>query len=215
MLELRVGDKVVVQEVWRGRLWSARPFIVVHHEPGLSALWMPAGTIFKGPSNPRTRPLKATPRERMLDNLRHVDWLHRDVPASISSLWIIPHGAWYCAQRGWLPNGDRLGWYVNFQEPVVQRPNALRTMDLALDLVVHPNGEQELKDRTEFDLLCAEGLLPETTSMAVLRDLEEVRRRLANDAFPFNERWASFEPDHPSATPLSLPDGWNVVLDDS
>ena len=210
MIELQVGAKVVVQEVWRGRLWSARPFVVIHDEPGLSALWMPAGTVFKGPSNPTTRPLKPTPRERMLENLRHVDWLHRDVTAPISSLWIVPHGAWYSAQRGWLPNGDQLGWYINFQEPLEQHRNTLRTMDLALDLVVHPDGQQELKDRTEFDVLCAERLISEPTAAAVLQDLEAVRNLLVSGESPFNQRWASFEPDTTIERP-SLPDDWDMT----
>jgi hypothetical protein len=160
MLELTVGSTVVLQEVWRGRLWCARPFsFVVHHEAEVSALWIPAGTIFKGPSNPCDRALKPTPRERMLDNLRYADWGHRDVVAQMSSLWVVPHDAWYSAQRAWLTDGTRSGWYVNFQEPLRQVLNTLRSMDLALDLVVDPDGTQHVKDRTEFDVLCAEGLI--------------------------------------------------------
>lgn len=86
MVALEVGTTVVVQEVWRDRVWCARPFVVVHHEAEMSAMWMPAGTVFKGPSNPTDRPLKPTPRERMLDNLRYADWRYRDVLAQMSSL---------------------------------------------------------------------------------------------------------------------------------
>lgn len=210
MIELEVGKPVVVQEVWRERLWCARPFIVVHHDPALSALWMPSGTVFKGPSNPRDRPLKPTPRERMLDNLRFADWKHRDVVAQMSSLWLIPHEAWYSAQRAWPAHGTRLGWYVNFQEPLRQLPNALRTMDLALDLVVDLDGTQVLKDQADFDVLCAEGLISDETSAAVLGDLTTARRRLTAKEPPFDVAWESFEPDW-TIPPPTLPDDWDVI----
>lgn len=210
MIELEVGTPVVVQEVWRDRLWCARPFIVVYHDTALSALWMPAGTLFKGPSNPRDRPLKPTPRERMLDNLRYADWNHRDVVAPMSSLWLVPHDAWYSAQRAWPADGTRLGWYVNCQEPLRQLPNALRTIDLALDLIVDLDGTQHLKDEADFDTLCREGLISEETSAAVLRDLAVARLRLAAKNPPFDEAWESFEPDR-TIPPPTLPDGWDVI----
>lgn len=199
-----------MQEVWCDRLWCARPFVVVHHDSALSALWMPAGTTFKGPSNPRDRTLKPTPRERMLDNLRYVDWGHRDVVAAMSSLWLVPHDAWYSAQRAWPADGTRLGWYVNFQEPIRQFPNALRTMDLALDLVVDLDGIQHLKDEADFDTLCGEGLISEDASVAVLRDLAGACLRLTEKSSPFEEVWERFEPDWTIAPP-TLPDGWDVI----
>jgi protein associated with RNAse G/E len=81
----------------------------------------------------------------MLDNLRHLDWEHRDIEAQMSSLWVVPHEAWYSAQRAWRGDGTRLGWYVNFQEPLRQASNAIRTMDLALDLVVDADGPNSSK----------------------------------------------------------------------
>jgi hypothetical protein len=210
VVELEVGMSVLVQEVWRDRLWCARPFVVVHHDSALSALWMPAGALFKGPSNPRNRTLKATPRERMLDNLRFVDWGHRDVVAPMSSLWLVPHGAWYSAQRAWPTDGTRLGWYVNFQEPLRQLPNALRTMDLALDLVVDLDGTQHLKDEADFETLCDEGLISEEASAAVRRASAAARLRLTDKSPPFDEVWETFEPDWTIPAP-TLPDGWDVI----
>jgi hypothetical protein len=210
---VRAGDQIVMQEVWRGRLWTARPATVVVDADDLLALWMPAGTAFKAPSNPGGRERKATPRERMLDNLRFVDWNLRDVEAPHSTLYLLIPGAWFAVWRSWVPDGTRLGWYVNFQEPFRRVGPGIRTMDLALDLVVAPGGERTLKDRAEFDTLGAEGLLSEATMQSVLAALDDAHRRLDGGEPPFEGRWAEFVPDPSWPTP-TLRSGWDVVDDD-
>lgn len=84
--------------------------------------------------------------------------------------------------------GTRLGWCVNIQEPLRQAPNALRTMDLALDLIVDLDGTQDLKDEAEFHTLCREGLISEQTSEAVRPDLASARRHLTKNKPPFERR---------------------------
>ncbi len=50
-------------------------------------------------------------------------------------------------------NGRLRGWYVNIGEPLEVSPNGVAYRDLALDLVVLPNGRQVVLDADEFAAL--------------------------------------------------------------
>jgi hypothetical protein len=43
------GDRIVLREIWRARVWSARPVIVVQDTPELLALYMQPGTPYEQP----------------------------------------------------------------------------------------------------------------------------------------------------------------------
>jgi hypothetical protein len=64
-------------------------------------------------------------------------------------------------------------WYVNLSYPALFSAESIIWQDLALDLVVYPNGEYRLLDEDEFDDLLLE---PEVRR----RCLETVREILAN-----------------------------------
>ncbi len=50
------GDAVVVQEVWRDRVWAAKPMRVVRDDGDCVALWFPKGTRWKAPTLHPTLP---------------------------------------------------------------------------------------------------------------------------------------------------------------
>lgn len=67
---------------------------------------------------------------------------------------------------------DRIkGWYCNIGKPAVLNGDELSYIDLALDLLVYPDGRQLVLDEEEFEAL---GLDVETKEKA-LAALEEVR----------------------------------------
>ena len=51
------GDSVAVREIWHGRVWKARPWIVVQDEPDLLVLWLPAGSRTMVPKGKPVLPL--------------------------------------------------------------------------------------------------------------------------------------------------------------
>jgi Protein of unknown function (DUF402) len=53
---------------------------------------------------------------------------------------------WFSVSRMFNSGGALLCWYVNFQRPPVWRPDS----DLALDLVVDPDGTRRWKDEDEY-----------------------------------------------------------------
>jgi hypothetical protein len=69
------GETIVLQEIWRGRVWAARPMRVVRDDD-LVALWFPRGTRWRAPTTPPTRPREATRAERFVTSLGLGDWTY-------------------------------------------------------------------------------------------------------------------------------------------
>ena len=63
------GTVIVVQEVWRGRLWAARPVVVVADGDDQIVLWSPQGTRRKVPVTPEARPEAPTRGEQHANSL--------------------------------------------------------------------------------------------------------------------------------------------------
>ena len=83
------GETIVIQEVWRGRLWAARPITIVHDGGEELVLWCPKGTVRKVPATPPSRPSPPTRPEWFADLLTHCDWTFRDSVWDVSTLWLL------------------------------------------------------------------------------------------------------------------------------
>ncbi len=57
----RPGDVVAIREIWDGRVWYARPAVVVRDEPNLTMLHVPAGVTCMEPVDDQGRPLRLLP----------------------------------------------------------------------------------------------------------------------------------------------------------
>jgi predicted RNA-binding protein associated with RNAse of E/G family len=76
------------------------------------------------------------------------------------------------------------GWYCNIARPAAIAPDGLTCEDLALDLLVFPNGQSIVLDRDEFEALA---LSVEERQRALLA-LEELRRMARRGEGPFTDR---------------------------
>jgi len=77
--------------------------------------------------------------------------------------------------------GGLKGWYCNMTRPMELTDEAIRWSDLALDLLVLPDGQQVLLDQDEF-----EALRPSVAMRARVKDaLDTLRRWVAEGHTPF------------------------------
>lgn len=193
--------------------------IVVDDTEQCLQLWLPAGTHRKVPAPPPT----ATGRERdpqglpteashrgVIENLQRGDWTHTDHVWDVSNLWILRPGSWYAIWVSWLPGGEHLGWYVNFQRPFRRTSLGIEAMDLMLDLVVEPDRSWRWKDQHEFDQLEQLNLLPADTIRHVRREAETVIVSIEDGIAPFCDPWPQWTPEPDWPIP-ALTSGWNVV----
>jgi hypothetical protein len=207
----QAGETVIVQEVWRGKLWSARPMAVVEDRGDFVALWYPKGTKFRVATTPPSRQRAPARLERFAANLSLCDWALAWFECDVSCLWLCDmeaaHHSIWCS---WRDDGSHMGWYVNMQEPFRRTKRGLQSMDLMLDIIVSPDGTWSWKDEDEFQMLIDQGLIDAAKAQAVRDDATRMIQDLAMNLAPFCDPWPDWRPDPYWRLP-ELPAGWNQL----
>jgi hypothetical protein len=203
------GQTVVVQEVWRGKLWSARPMTVVEDRGDSVVLWYPKGTKFQVATTPQSRIRAATRLERFAANLSLCDWAMAEFKCDVSCLWlceigVVRHAVWV----SWHDDGAFMGWYVNLQEPFQRNRMGLQAMDMMLDITVQLDRQWHWKDEDEFTMLIEQRLIDPATAQAIRDDAAKVIGDIEANRTPFCEPWPEWKPDPSWSVPV-LPAGWD------
>jgi hypothetical protein len=203
------GEVIVLRDVFAGRLWAARPVIVVEDGDDLLALWCPKGTVRKVPV-PASMPDGMTRGEWLAQALSRLDWPLEDAPWDVSSLMLHREGDWHAVWLSFLESGEQWGWYVNFQEPYRRTERGIETMDLALDIIAEPDRSSwRWKDEDEFALLIEHDVISSEVAARVRKEAAVVIGRIERDEPPFDSAWPSWKPDPGWPLP-ELPDGWEL-----
>jgi hypothetical protein len=201
---------IVVQEVWRDRLWAARPVTVVEDRGEALIVWCPKGTVRKVPITPPTRPKPQSRPEWFADLLGRCDWDLADSTWDVSTLWVLREGEWHSVWLSFLDTGEHVGWYVNLQKPFRRTPRGIETMDLMLDVLVDRDRSWRWKDTDDFELLVDRQLLDAAIAAEVRRRAVEVIQHAEQGEFPFDSTLTHWRPHHAWPTPR-LPDDWAVL----
>jgi len=80
-------------------------------------------------------------------------------------------------------------WYVQLQDPVVETPDGVETMDHALDVLVEPDGTWRWKDEDDFAEAIALGVFTEDEAVSVRSEGERVIA-----AHPWPTGWENWRP---------------------
>lgn len=204
-------ETCVIQEVWRERVWAARPMRVVRDEGDFAALWFPRGTAWKAPTTPPDLPRAADRGERLADCALSGRWVFRDVEWDVDTLVLLREGPWHALWVSWLPSGEHWGWYVNLQTPMRRTDAGVQTMDLVLDVIIDPDRKSwTWKDEDELQIALDRELIDESLASALRAEAEEVIRRAQANEAPFCDPWPDWRPD-PSWGLPRLPAGWDRV----
>ena len=202
------GDTVILQEVWRDRVWAARPMRVVRDEDDFVALWFPEGTRWKAPTTPDGLPRAESRGERLATCLARGAWRFVDATWDVETLCLLRAGEWHAVWVSWLPGGEHWGWYINLQEPYERTTCGFATMDLALDVIIEVDGSWRWKDADELETYVAHGVVePALSDRLYAEGLRAVRRRQRGES-PFCDSWPEWVAD-PSWTVPELPNGWD------
>ena len=201
------GETAVVQEIWEGRVWAARPVTVVRDEGGFAALWFPRGTRWKAPTTPEGRPRAEDRGEWLAECALRGEWTFRDAEWDVDTLKLFFEGAWHAVWVSWLPSGEHWGWYVNLQRPFRRTELGFETMDMVLDLIVDPDRTWRWKDEDELETWVARGVCEPGLAGQLRAEGLAVARKAERDQPPFSWDWPKWRPDQAWGLP-QLPDGW-------
>jgi Protein of unknown function (DUF402) len=199
---------VVVHEIWRERVWAARPMTVVGDEGDSVALWFPRGTRWKAPTSNPARPWLEDRGERLAACAAAGAWVFRDAEWDVDTLVLMRAGDWHALWVSWLPGGEHWGWYVNLQEPFRRTALGFETMDLMLDVVVEPDRRWRWKDEDELDTFVSWGVFEPALAEHIREEGARVARRAERNEPPFCEPWPEWRPAPEWPLP-ELPDRWD------
>jgi hypothetical protein len=208
----RPGETVVLQELWRGRVWAARPMRVVRDDDDLVALWFPRDTRWQAPTTPPTREREATRAERFVTSLALGDWTYSESTWDVDTLQLVRPGDWHAVWVSWLPNGEHWGWYVNLQRPLERTQRGFVTMDLMLDVIVEPDRSWRYKDEDELEALVAAGIFDVQTDLRIRDEALRVIESAEQLEPPFSDPWTDWRPN-PEWTLPELPADWELVAE--
>ena len=196
------GDHILLRDVWREKVWSARPVTVVHDQKDLVVLFMPKGVKWKMPVTLNGENLR----------LPGAGWRLVDARHPHDSMTLSTPGADHSVRLHWSSDHRELvEWYVNLEEPLRRSPHGFDFMDLVLDIVMSPDRlEWHWKDEDELEEAQQLGLISRERAGELRAEGERAVELIQSRKPPFDRDWECWRPD-PSWPIPDLPEGWDVV----
>jgi predicted RNA-binding protein associated with RNAse of E/G family len=202
---LPAGATAVVRGLSQGRPWYEQAVRILESGPSsvTSARWPGAATREISFYAQSLRTGDRALREAARDALARGDW----ELASSTWQWTgvlerVVYDRWVSISRMFDSDGALLRWYVNFQRPPAWRPDGWDTCDLALDLVIDPDGARRWKDEDEYAHHLRLGLISDTEHTAVQAAREEAVALVEARGDMFAERGPQhWRPDPAWSTP--------------
>jgi len=107
-------------------------------------------------------------------------------------------------------NNEFLCYYINFQLPFRRNHCAIDTLDLDLDLIIHPDFSYEWKDVDDYQKAIEHGLISSEWIQGIEEAQPEIFNKLEKRQYPFDGSWLDWTPD-PSWSPPTLPENWDKI----
>jgi predicted RNA-binding protein associated with RNAse of E/G family len=197
------GEPAVLREVYRDRVWTARPAITVQDDPNLRMFYVPADVTAAIPVDPTGDPLRLPGEDWRLARreglpYRTLSFAFPDTPYSVLMFW----------ER---ESDEFRGWYVNIQEPLRATAVGFDTMDHTLDVTIPPDRSSwSWKDEQDLEAAVERGVFsPEDAAWFRYWGERGVEHVLLQEP-PFDRDWIDWQPDPAWETP-ALPDGWDLL----
>ena len=205
------GQQILQQDLWLGKLITARPVTVVEDSPARLALYThPEAPYYSATTISRNRNTLTLservdilmsddipPLEKRVSGSRHV--LTLTEPGAAHSVWLF-----------WSPDWDFLFWYVNLQDHITRTPRGIIVRDQVLDIVAGPDLAWNWKDEDDFLALAEQGFFTREEAALVRAEGERVVAAIERNAPPFCEGWEGWRPDAAWPAP-EVPEDWYVI----
>ena len=206
------GDIVVLREIVNGRTWGGVSTFVVKDFAQETALLLLPGAQTAFPEGYFRRQHGDYSLGTHWQDANSNNWVLRESVWNTNRfLWLLEPDQYYAICYVWnQASGEFQGYYVNFQLPYRRARFGFDSLDLDLDVVVHPDLSWYLKDEDDYRDGISQGGIQQTWVNEIAKAQDEVLGRLQRRQYPFDGSWLEWRPD-PEWQPPSLPDGWQIV----
>ena len=196
----QAGDHIALREIWRGRVWSGRPYTVVEDSPSRLVLYAKAGVRWMRPCRADGTALR----------IREPGWALREDAWATEALRIGRPGSRNSVLLLWTARfGELLLWYVNLEEPLTRTAIGFDYLDQLLDIEIAADlSGWKWKDEDELEEAVARGVMTAGDAEGIRDEGERVIAALGARESPFDEPWERWRP-HPGWKAPGLPDGWD------
>lgn len=194
------GDKIVLREIWRGRIWSGRPYTIVEDTPHRLVMYMGEGVRWMRPIRLDGSPIHG----------RELHWALGEDAWPIEALRIVTPGRHHSVLLLWTGGFvEFIRWYINLEDPLTRSSVGFDYLDQLLDIEIASDlSVWNWKDEDELEDAVANGMITPQKADLIRAEGIRVVEALNERVSPFDEQWHLWRPD-PGWKPPEFPDGWD------
>jgi hypothetical protein len=202
------GEHILFQGVYKNRVWYAQSMVVVKDSAEETVLAVYPGMECVAPRG-------YVNGRKTWDRWKDYQTDHWDMQAYIwhtnRFLYLLYPEKHYSINLMWDHAKNKfLCYYVNFQLPYKRTDFSFQTLDLEIDLVIHPDFTWHWKDEEDYK----EGVAMKIITADWVKEIEiakmEIFNKLEKLQYPFDGAWLNWSPD-PNGSLPKLPESWDVA----
>ncbi len=192
------GQSVALREVWDGRVFAARPAIVVADEPHGAMFYVPPVVTVLRAVGPDGQPWRL-PYPGW--QLQAFEWRHHRILS-----FAFPDTPYGVLARFDDATGAFDGWYLNLQDPLRRTAIGFDTTDHVLDVVIPADQlSWSWKDEDELVEALELGMISEASAAHIRWAGERAVEHVLLREPPFDEDWREWRPDRDGTRPSCRP----------
>jgi protein associated with RNAse G/E len=202
------GEVIAWRGIDRGRIWHLQPTILIKDGLDEIVLTLLPGTECLAEEN---YPQGKKNGKRRWDFINR-DWqLVKYTWKTNRLLLLFEPEKYYSTFLFWNDSSDEfLCYYINFQLPFERNDCAVDTLDLDLDIIIHPDFTYEWKDADDYEKAISHGVILPEWVQEIDVATSEIMIRLEQRQYPFDGSWLNWKPDI-SWSPPKLPANWDKI----
>jgi predicted RNA-binding protein associated with RNAse of E/G family len=202
------GEEIARRGIYKDRIWHANSTIVVKDSAEEIVLAVLPGAECIAAQGYSTGKRNAKRRWDYVDS----EWILEEFTWHTNRILALTEpDKYYSTMLFWEDKSNEfLCYYINFQIPYQKTSFSVDSLDLDLDLIIHPDLSFEWKDVDDYEKGIETGvILPEWTTQ-IESAKTEIFHRLSKREYPFDGSWLDWLPSK-SWPPSKFPDEWYNV----
>jgi predicted RNA-binding protein associated with RNAse of E/G family len=202
------GDVVSWRGIYRERVWHAQTTIVVRDAPEEIVLTLLPGTECIAPEGY----LNGKDSNKRRWNFKDKNWeIQNYLWRTNRLLLLLEPEKYYSIMHFWdHASNEFLCYYINFQLPFKRNADCVDTLDLDLDIIIHPDLSFEWKDEDDYQKAIDHAVIFPEWIQGIEEAKQDVFDKLEKRQYPFDGHWLNWMPDS-AWSPPKLPENWDKV----